>query len=247
MEMMPYQPPREVELPDAVINEVMPPSSPSDSLGSEHRGNGAPVFREPTPPTGLAAAWRAGLPVFQGLRLTLRELRVTDAPSLLALLTTEEVARFISPPPTTLAEFEGFIEWAQRKRQAGTYACFAVVPEGSDSAVGIFQLRALTEDFATAEWGFAIGSAYWGRGLFLEGALHVLRFAFETAGVRRLEARACVENARGNGALRKVGAVLEGVLRQAFFKDGRYLDQNLWTILRHQWWSGTTTAGDAVH
>jgi hypothetical protein len=45
--------------------------------------------------------WRTGLPVLAGDQITLRELRLTDAPSLLALLTTEEVARFISPPPTT--------------------------------------------------------------------------------------------------------------------------------------------------
>ena len=230
MEMMPYQPLRDVESLEVMLNNV-----------------GVPVFGEPTSPTERTAAWQAGLPVFQGLRMTLRELRVTDAPSLLALLTTEEVARFISPPPTTLAEFEGFIEWAHRKRQAGTYACFAVVPEGSDTAVGIFQLRALTDDFSTAEWGFALGSAYWGQGLFLEGALPVLRFAFQTVGVHRLEARACVENARGNGALRKVGAVREGVLREAFCKNGHHHDQNLWTILRHQWWSTTIATGVAVH
>ena len=229
MEMMPYQPLRDVGSLEAMLNA------------------GVPVFTEPAARTGVAAAWRDGLPVFKGLRLTLRELRVTDAPSLLALLTTEEVARFISPPPTTLAEFEGFITWAQRKRQAGTYVCFAVVPEGSDTAVGIFQLRALTDDFSTAEWGFALGSPYWGQGLFLEGAMQVLRFAFETVGVHRLEARACVENDRGNGALRKVGAVREGVLREAFRKNGHHHDQNLWTILRHQWWPDTTPRGGAVH
>ena len=229
MEMMPYQPLRDVESLEAVLNARVP------------------AFTEPRPRTGVTAAWREGLPVFKGLRLTLRELRMTDAPSLLALLTTEEVARFISPPPTTLAEFEGFIEWAQRKRQAGTYACFAVVPEGSDTAVGIFQLRALTDDFSTAEWGFALGSPYWGQGLFLEGAMQVLRFAFEPVGVHRLEARACVKNDRGNGTLRKVGAVREGVLREAFCKNGYRHDQNLWTILRHHWRPDTATTRDTVH
>jgi len=248
MEMMPYQPLRDVDSFEAALHAVMPLMPSSESVESQRNGHvGAPVFGEPTPPEGLTAAWQAGLPVLRGLRLTLRELRVTDAPSLLALLTTEEVARFISPPPTTLAEFEGFIEWAQRKRQAGTYACFAIVPQGSDTAVGVFQLRALSADFSTAEWGFALGSPYWGQGLFLEGALHVLRFAFETVGVRRLEARACVENARGNGALRKVGAVREGVLRESFCKDGRSHDQNLWTILRHRWRFTTTAISNAVH
>ena len=33
--------------------------------------------------------------------------------------------------------------------------------------------------FQTREWGFALGSAYWGTGLFVAGATHVLDFAFE--------------------------------------------------------------------
>lgn len=146
-----------------------------------------------------------------------------------------EVARFISPPPTTLEGFENFIAWTHRQRTAGQYACFAVVPEGMEVAVGIFQVRALQSSFQTAEWGFVIGSPYWGRGLFADGAAAVLEFAFETIGVHRLEARASVENGRGNGALRKVGAVCEGTLRQSFLKAGRYHDQHLWTLLNADW------------
>ena len=63
----------------------------------------------------------------------------------------------------------------------------------------------------------------------------MVNFAFEVVGVHRLEARAAVKNGRGNGALRKIGAVQEGLLRKSFQKDGEYLDQALWTILREDW------------
>ena len=106
--------------------------------------------------------WRQSLPILTGTGFTLRELRLSDAPSLLALLTTAEVSRFISPPPSTVDGFERFIQWAQRERGAGNYACFGIVPEGSDAAIGIFQLRQLEPGFATAEWGFALGSSFWG-------------------------------------------------------------------------------------
>ena len=62
-----------------------------------------------------------------------------------------------------------------------------------------------------------------------------MNFAFETVGVHRLEARAALRNGRGNGALRKIGAVQEGVLRKSFLKNGEYLDQMLWTILDEDW------------
>ena len=123
---------------------------------------------------------------------TLRELRLSDAPSLLAMLSTEEVARFISPPPTTVEGFERFIAWTHRERAAGNYTCFAVVPHGMDTAIGIFQVRQLEPGFGTAEWGFAIGSAFWGTGVFMDGATLVIDFAFDVVGTHRLEARAAI-------------------------------------------------------
>lgn len=188
-----------------------------------------------TTTTVTTSDWKAGLPVLTGAGFTLRELRLDDAASLLAMLTTEEVSRFISPPPTTVEGFERFILWAQRERQAGNYACFAVVPTGLTTAIGIFQIRSLEPGCATAEWGFALGSAFWGTGVFLDGARLVLDFAFDVIGARRLEARAAVANGRGNGALRKVGAVQEGTLRRSFLRNGQYHDQVLWGILAEDW------------
>ena len=179
--------------------------------------------------------WKAGLPVMAGSSFTLREMRLEDAPSLLAMLTTEEVARFISPPPTTVEGFERFIMWTQRERQAGNYACFAIVPQGMTTAIGIFQVRSLEPGFGTAEWGFAMGSQFWGTGIFTEGARLVLDFAFDVIGAQRLEARAAVANGRGNGALRKIGAVQEGLLRRSFQRNGQHLDQVLWGILADDW------------
>jgi RimJ/RimL family protein N-acetyltransferase len=189
----------------------------------------------PTAATVTTTNWKTGLPVLAGSTFTLRELRVDDAPSLLAMLTTEEVARFISPPPTTVEGFERFIQWAQRERLAGNYACFAIVPAGMTTAIGLFQVRSLEPGFGSAEWGFAMGSAFWGSGIFAEGARLVLDFAFDVLRAHRLEARAAVANGRGNGALRKIGAVQEGVLRRSFLRNGQYHDQVLWGILREDW------------
>lgn len=188
-----------------------------------------------SPAPVVSSDWKKGLPVLTSGEVTLRELRLSDAPSLLAMLTTEEVARFISPPPTTVQGFEKFIVWANAERQAGRYACFAVVPKSMNTAIGIFQVRQLEPGFGSAEWGFALGSAFWGSGIFVTGAELVLDFAFETLGVNRLEARAAVRNGRGNGALRKLGAVCEGLLRRSFLRNGEYLDQHLWSILATEW------------
>jgi RimJ/RimL family protein N-acetyltransferase len=195
----------------------------------------AVLDQQPETTSVVTTDWKTGLPVLTGTRVTLRELRVSDAPSLFAMLTTEEVSRFISPPPTTVEGFERFIMWANRERAAGNYACFAIVPQGMDTAVGLFQVRQLEPGWGTAEWGFALGSAYWGTGLYSEGAELVLEFIFNTLGVHRLEARSAVQNGRGNAALRKLGAVQEGILRRSFLRNGQYMDQALWSILAEEW------------
>ena len=74
--------------------------------------------------------------------------------------------------------------------------------------------------------------------MFVDGAQLVVDFAFDVLGAHRLEARAAVTNGRGNGALRKLGAVQEGVLRRSFLRNGEYLDQALWTILADEWLRG---------
>ena len=186
-------------------------------------------------PEAAGFDWRAGLPLLAGNLVSLRELQVSDAPALYAALTTEQATRFLTAPPSSVEGFEAFIRSAQGQRGAGQYLCYAVVPHGSDMAIGMFQVRALEPGFGTAEWGFAIDSEFWGTGIFVDASKLVVDFAFDVLGVHRLEARAAVKNGRGNGALQKLGAVQEGLLRRALPKNGEYLDQMLWTIRRDEW------------
>ena len=203
----------------------------------------------PRPGTNVAPRdWRISLPVLAGRAFILRELRIDDAATLFAMLATDEVSRFISPPPSTIEGFEGFIAACHRERDAGRCVCYGLVPAGMTTAIGIFQLRALEPRFRSSECGFAMGSQFWGTGLFIEGARLVLDFGVDVVGVERFEARAAVPNGRGNGAMRKLGAVQEGVLRRSFRRSGFDHDQLLWSILAEDWrLQRMGQAGPAVH
>ena len=192
-------------------------------------------------PRTISSDWKQRLPVLTGNGFHLRELRTSDAASLFAMLTTEEVARFISPPPTSVeasrSSSTGPIGGGQR---AGTRAS-RWYPRARD-AVGIIQFHALGDSFEVAKWGFALGSAYWGTGLFT-GAPLVLDFAFEMWGCAH-GGPAVTMNGRGNGALRKMGAVQEATLRQSFSKGLRRYDKNLWSILPGDWRRAKATWGE---
>jgi len=189
--------------------------------------------------------WRVCLPQLTSGAVVLREVRASDASALVSLLTTPQITRFISPPPQTTEGFERFIAASRRLREAGDGACFAVTLRDYDTAIGLFQVRRVSPAetdarqiggaLDTAEWGFAIGAPFWGSGIFEQSAALVMEFVFEQVRVHRLEARCAVKNGRGGKALQKVGAVPEGVLRNAFVSGHEYMDQMLYAIVERDW------------
>jgi len=197
-------------------------------------------------PDERSSDWRIALPELVGRRVLLREPRAGDATALFSLLATEEVSRFISPPPSTTEGFERYVSWTHRQRAAGQYVCFAIVPLGADAPIGLIHVRALGPGFVTADWGFAIGSEFWGTGLFAEAAELVLDFTFDVLQTHRLEARAALCNGRGNGAMKKLGAEREGTLRHSLFREGEFLDQVLWSILQDDWMKKQQKRGSRV-
>lgn len=200
------------------------PSSLSDTVG------------RPEPVSTPPCSWRDAVPVLTGEHCALRELQADDAQPLVSILTAPEVTRFMSPPPTTVERFARFIEWSRREREAGRYLALALIPHAHASPVGLLQLRQLEPEFRTAEWGVAMAPQYWGAGLFLDAARLLLDFAFTQLRVHRLEARAALANGRSQAAMRKLGAVQEGVLRRSLTTgDGQRLDQVLWSLLDDDW------------
>ncbi|HEY7283855.1 MAG TPA: GNAT family protein [Vicinamibacterales bacterium] len=196
--------------------------------------------------------WRTRLPELTDGAVLLRQLRLRDASTLLRHVNDPQVLQFIAPCPTTVDGFERFVRWTHVERRRGHHACYGIVPRGASGAVGIIQLWSIERDFSTAEWGFAIGESFWGTGVFSRSA-HLFLDAiflggfFGARGVRRLEARAVVHNARGNGFLRKLGLTPEGVLRGGFHYADGALDQNMWSMLASEWTRPRARQSGATH
>ncbi len=186
----------------------------------------------------MSFAWAGGIDMLQGDLVSVREVVDSDAPTLFEMLTDPRVAEHMSSPPPSVGAFRGFIEWARTQRTAGEGISFGIVPHGLQSAVGIVQLRAHEPSWHTADWGFAIGAAFWGVGAFVEAANLVARYAFDRIGVHRLEARAVVNNGRGNGVLQKIGARPEGTLAASFKRGDRFDEQYLWGLNADDWRQG---------
>lgn len=201
-------------------------------------GEGTDVSRA----VGLALARRQRLPALRGETVVLRELQQRDAPSLMAHLGDSAVLEFVSGAPRTTAEFRRFIRWSREERRSRGHLTFGLVPVGTRNPVGIVQMWPIEPGFQTAEWGFVLGNAFWGTGMFHDAARLVLGFAFRELGVLRLEARTVAGDRRGSRALQRLGATAEGRLREAFRCRDTVLDHVMWSILETEWTAHTRTA-----
>jgi RimJ/RimL family protein N-acetyltransferase len=191
--------------------------------------------------------WRNALPMLSGRTVTLREPVAEDLPFLLNLLSLGDATRFGIDEPLSEVVVHEFIERASRDRANGVAAVWAITLTATRSIVGLVQLRQLDPTFEAAEWECTLAPSARGSGAFVEAARLAGSFAFGTLNTHRLEARVLLQSGRGNGAMRKLGAVQEGVLRRSVRYAGEYYDQVLWSMLKEDWGENWVSIAPRVH
>ena len=191
--------------------------------------------------------WRSELPTLMGRAITLREPVPQDLGRLVDLLSLGDASRFGIEEPVSEVAVQELIERVTGERANGTSVTFVIALSGTRTIVGLIQVRQLDPVFEAAEWECTIAPSSRGSGIFIEAARLAGSFAFGTLGTHRLEARVLLQNGRANGALRKLGAVQEGILRRSIRSAGEYFDQVLWSILKEDWGDHWVSTAPRVH
>ena len=194
-----------------------------------------------------APNWRQELPILTARLVTLRESVPQDLGSLVDLLSVADATRFGMDDLNIEVAVQRLIERASSERAAGVSFTYAITTGAARSAIGLIQVRQLDPAFEVAEWECTVAPSARGTGVFLEAVRLVGSFAFGAVGVRRLEARVLRQNGRGNTALRKLGAVEEGILRRSIRRHGEYADQVLWSLLKEDWGEHWISTAPRVH
>ncbi len=151
---------------------------------------------------------------------TIRPWRASDLESLVLHADNPRIAanlRDVFPSPYTRADGEAWLAVAARPSN------FAIEVDGA--AVGGIGLR-LGEDVhrRTAEIGYWLGEAYWGRGIVTEAVGALTRWGVEAFDLVRVDAHVFAPNVASARVLEKNGYVLEGRLRRRVEKRGEILD-----------------------
>ena len=191
--------------------------------------------------------WRSELPTLTARLVTLREPASSDLRPLMDLLLLADASRFGIDEPVSEVSVQLLLDRISRDREAGVAFTFLVTISSSRAIAGLVQARQIDLSWESAEWECTLAPSWRGTGAFLEAVRLVGSFAFGTVGVHRLEARVLLQNGRANGALRKLGAVQEGVLRESVRRGSEYLDQVLWSVLKEDWGEHWVSTAPRVH
>ena len=137
----------------------------------------------------------------------------------------------------TRADMVRYVRDALRLQRAGAALPFAIRERASGSVVGSTRFGNIDRDNRRAEIGWTWIAGPWQRTVVnTECKYLMLRHAFETAGCIRVEFKTDVLNERSRAALRRIGAIEEGVLRSHMITStGRIRDTVYFSILAAEW------------
>ncbi|MGM0215527.1 GNAT family N-acetyltransferase [Enterococcus sp. AZ109] len=161
----------------------------------------------------------------------LREWKLEDAGELATLLDNQKIQvnlRDGLPYPYRKKDAEEFILHSlltNRKFSLAIVSEHMVI-----GSIGVFRQENI--HFRTAEIGYYIGEAYWGKGLGTEALKQMCQLVFETTDIVRIFAEPFSDNIASCRILEKAGFQLEGTLRKSAYKKGLFKDQQMYSFIK---------------
>jgi ribosomal-protein-alanine N-acetyltransferase len=164
-----------------------------------------------------------------GERTYVRQARERDAAEFIELMRASRgLHEPWSYPPMQIDEFRGLVERAR----ADDFELLLLCRRGDDVILGFFNLSQIFRGpFLNAYLGYAIGQPHARQGYMSEGIELVVKHAFETLGLHRLEANIQPDNVASVALAKRAGFRLEGFSPRYLKIDGRWRDHERWAIL----------------
>lgn len=172
--------------------------------------------------------------VIEGTVCRLRPWRTSDAPALVELANNLNIARNMTggfPHPYTSGHAESWV--AQCRDPIFCERMFAIEHDGQ-LAGGIGYSQQSDIHIYTADVGYWLGEAFWGRGIATDAVRVFVRHVFAASRLRRLEARIYAWNPASARVLEKAGFTLEGRLRDAVCRFDEFTDALVFGLLREE-------------
>ena len=170
----------------------------------------------------------------KGEKINLRPPTNADAEFYSSRLNDPEIreALFLALPTGVELQEEKLCEYSKSENTV----VFTIVDKNSNKAVGQTALFRIDYINGNAVFFLAIlDSDYWSLGLGSEATKLMMRYAFDTLNLNRIQLHVYSENKPAIRIYNAVGFKKEGVLRQAMFRSGAYHDFWVMGMLKREW------------
>ncbi|MBQ3761463.1 MAG: GNAT family N-acetyltransferase [Clostridia bacterium] len=180
------------------------------------------------------------MPYLETERLVLRKMEMRDAPDMYEYSRDPQVAKHVLwEAHTSVSDTKAYIRYMLRKYRAGEPSSWCIVEKSTDKVVGTIGYMWYQKDNSSAEVGYSLARRCWNRGYMTEALRAVLDYTFRELGFNRVEAQHETDNGASGAVMRKCGMQKEGTLRSRLYNKGKYVDVDLYAILRKDYLSKT--------
>ena len=178
------------------------------------------------------------IPMIETDRLILRELKRGDAKDMYQYSSNPRTSEFLLWDVHKSFEYtKEFIDYVISKYKSGEYNDWALVYKFDNKMIGTCGFTKIDQENSVAEIGYVINPEYWNLGLATEAAEAVIKFAFETMRMNRVEAKFMYGNDASLAVMKKVGMRFEGYHRDMLFVKGKYRTVGYASILKSEYFS----------
>ena len=176
------------------------------------------------------------MPVLETPRLILRKLTMRDAADIYRYSRSRDVARYVLwEAHRTVGESRSYLRYMLKRYRNREPASWGIEWKQTGEIIGTIGFMWIQSDNAAAEVGYSLSRDYWNRGIMTEALRAVIGHGFGSMNLNRIEAQHETGNPASGAVMRKCGMQREGTLRQRLYNKGRYVDVELYAILRREY------------
>lgn len=184
------------------------------------------------------------IPTLETCHLTLRGMRVSDAPDMYAYACREDVTRYLLwQPHRDMSYTRDYLTYIGQRYRTGDFFDWALVCRADGRMIGTCGFTSFDFAASSGEIGYVLNPDYGGQGLATEAVREILRFGFERLGLHRLEARFMRGNDKSRRLMERVGMQFEGWARDAIRVQEQYRTVGTCAILEEEWRAGAGGKG----
>jgi RimJ/RimL family protein N-acetyltransferase len=174
--------------------------------------------------------------LLQGDSIYLDALDRSDIPLLAAWWRSIELSQYLAQEALFPKNEEDETEWYESARKDPNVFVFAIRRQDDDTLVGTATLFNINWRIKKCLFGIALGDpTVWGKGLGTDATRVIIRYAFHELNLNSVRLYVYEFNERALKAYEKAGFKTEGIQRQSVYREGRYFDETVMSILRSEW------------